>query len=159
MLIEKAAGAVDLAKADRVPSVNTFGFYVNQNSTPTIQEDFTGVGASASFLLEWGKKNDVVRQWKSTEVLARQNLQKQIQDLQLAAIKAYNDVQHSAEALGYAQQLAKLNREAQLPTDPFQLKFAVKDRLESEIGAIKADLEYRTAVVEVRSLAGYCECD
>ena len=33
-----------------------------------------------------------------------------------------------------AQQLAQLNREAQLPADPFQLKFAVKARMESEVG-------------------------
>jgi hypothetical protein len=50
--------------------------------------------------------------------------------------------------------LAKLNREAQLPTDPFQLKSALKDRLEAELGAIKADLEYRNAVVELQAATG-----
>ena len=44
-----------------------------------------------------------------------------------------------------------------MPTDPFQLKFAIKDRLESELGAIKADLDYRNAIVEVRSIAGYSQ--
>jgi outer membrane protein TolC len=157
MQVEKAAGAVRLAHADYVPSVNTYGFYVNQETTPTIQDSFTGVGMSASYLLEWGKKNDTLRQWKATEVLARQALQKEIQDLQLNAIKAYNDVGRTEQALTYANDLATLNREAKLPMDPFQLKFAVKDRLEAELGAIKADLDYRTAVVEVRSIAGYCE--
>jgi outer membrane protein TolC len=157
MQVEKAAGAVRLAHADFVPSVNAYGFYVNQDATPTIQDSFTGVGMSATYLLEWGKKNDILRQWKSTEVLARQNLQKEIQDLQLSAIKAFNEVNRTQQALGYANQLATLNREAKLPTDPFQLKFAVKDRLESELGAIKADVEYRNAVVEVRSIAGFCE--
>jgi hypothetical protein len=108
-------------------------------------------------LLEWGKKNDTLRQWKSTEVLARQNLQREIQDLQLNAIKAYNEAIRTEQSFGYAQQLAKLNRESQLPTDPFQLKFAIKDRLESELGVIKADVDYRNAVVELRSLAGYCD--
>ena len=157
MQVEKAAGAVRLANADFVPSVNAYGFYVNQDATPTIQEGFTGVGVSASYLLEWGKKNDTLRQWKATEVLARQNLQKEIQDLQLSAIKAFNEVNRTEQALGYANQLATLNRESKLPTDPFQLKFAIKDRLESELGAIKADVDFRNAVVEVRSIAGYCE--
>jgi outer membrane protein TolC len=154
MQCEKAAGAVDLANADYLPSVNAYGFYVNQTATPTIQDGFTGVGVSASYLLEWGKKNDTLRQWKATECLARQNLQKEIQDAQLNAIKAFNEVNRTEQALGYANQLAALNRDAALPTDPFQLKFAIKDRLESELGAIKADVDYRNAVVEVRSIAG-----
>jgi outer membrane protein TolC len=157
MQVAKAAGAVRLANADFVPSVNAYGFYVNQNATPTIQEDFTGVGVSASYVLEWGKKNDTLRQWKATEVLARQNLRKEIQDAQLNAIKAFNEAQRAEQALAYARQLAQLNREATLPTDPFQLKFAVKDRLESELGAIKADVDYRNSVVELRSIAGFCE--
>ena len=157
MQVEKAAGAVRLAHADFVPSVNAYGIYVNQDATPTIQDSFTGVGMSASYLLEWGKKNDTLRQWKATEVLARQNLQKEIQDLQLSAIKAFNEANRTQQALGYANQLAALNREAKLPTDPFQLKFAIKDRLESELGAIKADVDHRNAVVEVRSIAGFCE--
>ena len=157
MQVEKAGGAVRLANADYLPSVNAYGFYVNQSATPTIQEGFTGVGVSASYLLEWGKKNDTLRQWKATEVLARQNLRREIQDLQLNAIKAYNEANRTEQAFGYAQQLVKLNRESQLPTDPFQLKFAIKDRLESELGVIKADVDYRNAVVELRSLAGYCD--
>ena len=157
MQVEKAAGAVRLAHADFVPSVNAYGIYVNQDATPTIQDSFTGVGMTASYLLEWGKKNDTLRQWKATEVLARQNLQKEIQDLQLSAIKAFNEANRTQQALGYANQLAALNREAKLPTDPFQLNFATKDRLESELGAIKADVDYRNAVVEVRSIAGFCE--
>lgn len=157
MQVEKAEGAVHLADADFVPSVNAYGFYVNQSASPTIQDGFTGVGVSATYLLEWGKKNDTLRQWKATEVLARQNLQKELQDLQLNAIKAFNEVNRAEQARGYANQLATLNREATMPTDPFQLKFAIKDRLESELGAIKADVDYRNAVVEVRSIAGYEE--
>ena len=154
MQAEKAAGAVQLANADFAPSVNAYGFYANQNATRTIQDDFTGVGLSASYLLEWGKKNDTLRQWKATEMLARQNLRKEMQDLQLNAIKAFNEANRTEQVLGYAQQLAQLNRDAKLPTDPFQLKFAIKDRLESELGAIKADVDHRNAIVELRSMGG-----
>ena len=44
-----------------------------------------------------------------------------------------------------------------MPADPFQLKFAIKDRLDSEVGVIKADVDYRTAIIELRSLSGCCE--
>jgi outer membrane protein TolC len=157
MLVEKAEGAVRLANADYLPSVNAYGFYVNQTATPTIQDGFTGVGLSASYLLEWGKKNDTLRQYKATEVLARQNLQKEMQDVQLTTIKAFNETHRTQQAFDYAQQLATLNREAKLPADPFQLKFAIKDRLEAEVGVLKTDGDYRNAVIELRSLAGCCE--
>jgi outer membrane protein TolC len=157
MLVEKAEGAVHLANADYLPSVNAYGFYVNQNATPTIQSDFTGVGLSASYLLEWGKKNDTLRQYKASEVLARQNLQKEIQDVQLTTIKAFNEANRTRQAFDYAQQLVTLQREAKLPADPFQMKFAIKNRLDSEVGVLKADVDWRNAIIELRSLAGCCE--
>ena len=74
-------------------------------------------------------------------------------------MNAFNEVNRTEEALDYAQKLAQLNRDSQLPEDPFQLKFAIEDQLESEIGAIKAELDYRNAIVEVRSLTGYSGCE
>jgi len=155
--VEKAEAAVRLAEADYVPTVNAYGFYVNQDSTPTIQNDFTGVGLSASYVLEWGKKNDLLRQRKTTNALARRSMQKEIQDLQLSAGKAFHEANRAEQALAFAQRLVNLRREAKLPTDPFQLSFAIKSRLESELGAIKAELDYHNAVVELRSLAGLVE--
>jgi outer membrane protein TolC len=158
MTIEKAEAAVRLAQADYVPSVNAYGFYVNQDATPTIQNDFTGVGMSATYLLEWGKKNDVLRQYKATLALARSNLRKEIQDSQLKAAKAFHEANRTQQALTYAQQLAALNRQVPMPTDPFQLKFVLEGKLESELGAIKAELDHRTAIVELRSVTGQGEC-
>ncbi len=152
--VEKAEAAVRLAKADFVPSVNAYGFYVNQSTTPTIQSDFTGVGLTGTYVLEWGKKNSVLREYAATVALARDNLRHQTQELELSTAKAYHEVDRTSQSLSYANQLAQLNREAKLPTDPFQLKLAAKARLESELGAIKADLDYRTAVVELLSITG-----
>ena len=69
MTVEKAEAVVRLAQADYVPSVNAYGFYVNQDATPTIQNDFAGVGMSATMLLEWGKKNDTLRASRATLAL------------------------------------------------------------------------------------------
>lgn len=154
--VDKAEAAVRLVKADYVPSVMAYGFYVNQNATPTIQEDFTGVGMSASYLLEWGKKNDTTRSQFATLVLARANLQKTIDDTRVSSAKAYHEAIRTQQALDYAQQLAKLNSEIQLPADPFQLKFVLKDRLDAELGAIKAEAEYGVAVAELNSVTGRC---
>ena len=84
-------------------------------------------------------------------------MQKEIQDLQLNAGKAFHEANRAEQALAFAQRLVNLRREAKLPTDPFQLSFAIKSRLESELGAIKAELDYHAAVIELRSLAGLVE--
>jgi hypothetical protein len=111
-------------------------------------------GSSASYVSEWGNKNDTLRQWKATDVLARKNLQKEIQDLQLSAAKAFHEANCAEQALGYAQQLAKLNREAQLPADPFQFKFAVKSRLESNWGLLRRNWTIETPSLNCGALPG-----
>ena len=153
--VDKAEAALRLAHADYVPSVMAYGFYVNQNATPTIQEDFTGVGLSATYLLEWGKKNDTYRASKATVALARQNLRKEMQDASLNASKAFHAVNQAEQAFNYAQQLASLNQQVQPPAaDPVALKAAMQARMEAAVAAIKAELDYRTAIVELQSIAG-----
>jgi outer membrane protein TolC len=156
--VDKADAAVRLAEADYVPSVLVYGLYVDQNSTPVIQNDFTGVGVSATYTLEWGKKNDTYRASVATACLARQALQKEIQDTTLNAAKAYNATQQAEQGLMYAEKLAALNQQVPLPQhDMTALKAELQARLESGIAAIKADLEYRNALVELRSMTGLDE--
>ncbi len=64
--VNMAEAGVRVAQADYVPSVLAYGFYVNNNTLPIIQEDFTGVGMSATYTLEWGQKNDALRGAKAT---------------------------------------------------------------------------------------------
>ena len=82
-------------------------------------------------------------------------LRKEVQDTSLAAAKAYNAVDQAEQGLTYAQQLAGLNQQVPLPTqDMTALKARAAAQLESGIAAIKAELDYRTAVVELRSMTG-----
>ncbi len=156
--VDKAEAASRLAAADYVPQVLAYGIYVNQTTTPLIQDDFTGVGVTASYVLEWGKKNDTYRASTATVCLARQALRKEVQDTSLNATKAYHAAEQAEKALAYAQQLAALNSQIKPPAnDMTALKAALQARLDAEIAAIKAELEYRTAIVELRSMAGLDE--
>jgi outer membrane protein TolC len=156
--VDKAEAAVRLSGADYVPTVLAYGMYVSQTSTPVIQDDFTAVGVTASYTLEWGKKNDTYRASMATACLARQALQKEIQDTTLNATKAYHAADQAEKALSYAQQLATLNNQVQPPkNDLTALKAALQARLDAEIAAIKAELDYRMALVELRSMTGYDE--
>jgi len=152
---EKAESAVRLYEADYMPQVLAYGMYTSQSTTPVIQHDFTGVGVSASYTLEWGKKNDTYRAGVSTLCLARQALRKQIEDTSLTAAKAYNAAEQAEQALAYAQKLAALNQQVPLPkNDMTALKAELQARLESGIAAIKAELDYRNGIVELRSITG-----
>jgi outer membrane protein TolC len=154
--IEMADAAVRLAESDYVPNVNAYGLYVAQDATPIIQDDFTGFGLTATYVLEWGKKNDTLRSRKATLALARSNLRKETQAVELSTAKALHEAERAQRAFVYAQQLAELYRNAKLPTDPFQLKVELKAKLESGLGEVKAELDLRTAVAELDSLTGRC---
>jgi hypothetical protein len=91
----------------------------------------------------------------ATLCLARQAVRKQIQDTSLAAAKAYGTAEQAEQALAYAQKLAVLNQQIPLPKDDMTaLKAALQGRLESGIAAIKAELDYRNGIVELRSITG-----
>jgi outer membrane protein TolC len=153
--VDKAEAAVHLYEADYMPQVLAYGMYTDQSTSPLIQHDFTALGVSASYTLEWGKKTDTYRAGVSTLCLARQALRKQIQDTSLAAAKAYNATEQAEQALAYAQKLAVLNQQVPLPqNDMTALKAALQARLESGVAAIKAELDYRNGMVELRSISG-----
>jgi outer membrane protein TolC len=153
--VDKAEAACRLYRADYVPQVLAYALYEQQSAVPAIQEDFTGVGVSASYTLEWGKKTDTYRAGMATLCLARQALQKEVQDTSLAAAKAYNATEQAEQGLTYAQKLAALNQQVPEPTnDMTAMKAELQARLESGIAAIKAELDYRTAIVELRSMTG-----
>lgn len=153
--VDKAEAAVRLAGADYVPTVLAYGMYVNQQSVPAIQEDFTAIGVTASYTLEWGKKNDTYRASVATACLARQALQKEVQDTSLSAAKAFHATEQAEKALVYANQLAALNNQVHPPANDLPaMKAALEAQLNASIAAIKAELDYRTALVELRSMTG-----
>jgi hypothetical protein len=108
--------------------------------------------------LEWGKKNDTYRASMATACLARQALQKEIQDTSLSATKAFYATEQAEKALEYAKQLAALNYQVQPPAnDMGATRTALEARLNAGIAAIKAELDYRSALVDLRSMAGFDE--
>lgn len=156
--LEMAEAALRVAKSNYVPNVMAYGFYVNQNATPVMQEDFTGVGMSATYMLEWGKKGDLVRASMATLSLARGNVRKQADDASLEAAQLFHAANHAEQALRYAEQLAELHRERQpSATDPAALKAAAHARLEAEVALIKAELAFQSAVVALRAATGHGE--
>jgi hypothetical protein len=71
------------------------------------------------------------------------------------AQKAFRELAESQEALKTAQEMAELRKEAEKKaTSPADLMAAAKARMLADVEAIKADLAYRTAYVQLMSLIG-----
>jgi outer membrane protein TolC len=153
--LEKAEAAMRVAQDDFMPTVLAYALYSNQETTPIIQSDFTGVGVTASYTLEWGKKNDTLRQWQSTVCLARQNLRKESDEVRLDATKAYLEANRAEQALDLADQMAKLSGQVRpAPNDLGAIKATAKAGLEAQVAAIKAEMDYRAAVAELCIMTG-----
>jgi len=72
--------------------------------------------------------------------------------------KAFHAATKSQQALNYAQKLAHRNGQVQPNrNDPAAAKAARQARLTAEIAPIQAELDYRTALVELRIITGAAE--
>src|SRR5206468_7192626 len=96
--------------------------------------------------------------------MATLKLEQTRDDVRQGVEKAFREVGESQEALQTAGELVELRKEAEKkattpdamtkPEALAALLEATKKRMEAEVGAVKADLAYRSAYVKLMSLIG-----
>jgi hypothetical protein len=96
--------------------------------------------------------------------MATLKLQQTQDDVRQKAVKAFREVAETQVALGTAQEMVGLRKEAEkLATTPEALRNpaalaalleVTKNRMLAEVDAIKADLAYRQAYVNLMTLIG-----
>jgi outer membrane protein TolC len=152
--ILKAEAAVAAGKLDYVPSIALTGGYINQTGASYIQQDIGYVGLAGSYtLVDWGKRRNVIRERNNLVTMATLKYQQTQDDVRQKAVKAFREVQQSQEALRTAQQMVGLRREAEKgATDLPAMMVAGKARALAEVDAVKAELTYRQAYVQLMSL-------
>ena len=161
----KAQAALAAGKLDYVPSIGLVGGYVNQTGASYVQQDIGYVGVVGSYtFVDWGKRRNVVRERENLVGMATLKLEETRDDVRLKVEKAFREVGESQEALKIAEEMAGLRKEAEKKattpeamTNPAALDAllkATKKRAEAEVDAVKADLAYRQAYVELMSLVG-----
>jgi hypothetical protein len=89
----------------------------------------------------------------ATACNVRQALQKEIQDMNLNAAKAFHATERAEKPLAYAQHLAALDNRLQPARDDVTATTTMLEaRLNAGIAAIDAELDYRTALIELRRM-------
>jgi outer membrane protein TolC len=160
--IAKAEAAVAAGKLDYVPSIAVVGGYSNQTFADYIQPNFSYVGVVGSYtFIDWGKRKNTIRERQQLLAAAHLKLQATQDDVRQKAVKAFREVGETLAALQTAQQLVELRKEAekaattpQALRNPAPLLEATKARALAEVDAIKADLAYRQAYVNLMILIG-----
>ena len=158
----KAQAALAAGKLDYVPSIGLVGGYVDQTVQSYVQQNIGYVGVAGSYtFVDWGKRRNTIRERQNLVAMATLKLSQTQDDVRQKATKAFRELMEDQEALKTAEELAKLRKEAAEKAAaagpkaniPDLLK-ATKDSAIAEVDAVKADLAYRTAYVQLMSMIG-----
>jgi outer membrane protein len=160
--IAKAQAATHAARLDFVPSIAVMGGYTNQTAASYIQQNFGYIGVVGTYtFVDWGKRRNVIHEREHLISMATLKYQQVQDDVRQKALKAHRGLWESHEALKLANELVAVRKETEakaLPgamTNPAALLEAAKARGTAEVEAVKADLAYRQAHVELSRLIGW----
>jgi outer membrane protein TolC len=161
--VQKARAALAAGKLDFVPSIAVTGGFVKQTAADYIQQDIGYVGVVGTYtFFNGGKRLAVIHERQDLVGMATLQLQQTCDDVRQKAAKAFREVLESQAALQTAEELAGLRKEAEKQAttpealrNPTALIAATQARMLAEVDAIKADLAYRQAYVNLMTLIGH----
>src|SRR5262249_6160968 len=157
--IEKAHAALAAGKLDYVPSIAAVGGYMNQTVADYIQPNIGFVGVIGSYtFVDWGKRRNVIRERRDLVAMATLKLQQTEDEVRQKTRKAFRELAETQAALKTAQELVELHKEAvkkattpEALRNPAALIAASKAEGLAAVDAVKADLAYRQAYVQLMS--------
>jgi outer membrane protein len=154
--IAKAEAALKIAKMDFLPDINVLGGYGNQTGTNAAQENFSYLGATASYTLwDWGKRRDVARQRQTQIALAHQNVLVTRDKVQLEARKAYTAFEQALAGFQLATEMAQARGDAEKgATTPAAAMDAKGATAKAELDLMKAEISYRVAHAQLMAAIG-----
>ena len=158
----KAQAALAAGKLDYMPSIGLVGGYVNQTGASYIQQDIGYVGVVGSYtFVDWGKRRNTIRERQNLVAMATLKLSQTEDDVRQKAAKAFRELNEDQDALKTAAEMVELRKEAEQKAGAAgpkanltDLLAAAKARMTAEVDAVKADLAYRQAYVQLMSLVG-----
>jgi outer membrane protein TolC len=150
--VEKASGAVRLAKADYIPDVSGFARYSYQDNIPFLARNFGTFGVELSYdLFDGGRRRAAVRGSNAQLAQANENLARVTEDVQLRVQIAYNQLERTKQMMQVSEQVLALREES---TRVSTQQLAQGAALKSEVdGAAARELEAKTTLLQ--SQLGY----
>jgi outer membrane protein TolC len=111
--VEKASAGVRLAKADYLPDVSAFARYSYQNNVPFLVHNFGTFGASLTYdLFDGGKRRAATKESQAKLALAKENLARLTDDIELRVETALNTLTRTREMVQVSEQLLDLRTES-----------------------------------------------
>jgi outer membrane protein TolC len=152
--VAKARAATRLAKLDYVPDVAILGGYAYQTAIPLLPHDFSFVGVAATWtVFDFGKRERIVSE-RSTELkMAEANLELTRAKVGATIQKTFLDLQRSRRMFQLARRIVSMYQT--MPVSESTAGAEVEEeRASAEAEMLQADLEYRTAYAQWKSLLG-----
>jgi outer membrane protein TolC len=161
--VVKARAGLAAGKLDFVPSIAVTGGFVKQTAADYVQQDIGYLGVVGTYtFVDGGKRRAVIHERQDLVGMATLKLQQTQDDVRQQAAKAFREVGESQLALQTAEEMVLLRKEAEKQAttpealrNPTALIAATKARALAEVDAVKADLAYRQAYVNLMSLLGH----
>jgi outer membrane protein TolC len=154
--ILKVEAAVAAGKLDYVPSVAVVGGYANQSFANYVQPSFGYVGVVANYtFVDWGKRKSVLRERQTMTTMARLKYSQVEDEVRQKVSKLFRELTESQDDLKLVQEMVVVRTEAEkaaAKADPATLVAAIKSRALAEVDAVKTDLAYRQAYIQLMSL-------
>jgi outer membrane protein TolC len=153
--VVKAHAASRLSKLDYVPDVAVMGAYVyNDNAVPLLPRDFSFIGIMGSYnVFDFGKREHTVKERNAQVSMAETALE-------LTKAKVAAAVKASYFEMDRSRQLSELAQRLSAAVSPERVSYAKDDpeiaasRAKVEVELLQADLAYRQARAQLRTLMG-----
>ena len=153
--VAKAHAASKLSKLDYVPDVAVLGGYAyNANAIPALPRDFSFIGIMGSYnVFDFGKREHTIKERNAQVSMAETALE-------LTKAKVAAAVKSSYFEMDRSRQLSELARRLSDSIPVERVSYAKDDselavsRAKVEIEMLQADLDYRQAVEQLKTLMG-----
>jgi outer membrane protein TolC len=153
--VAKARAASKLSKLDYVPDVAVLGGYAyNANAIPLLPRDFSFIGVMGSYnLFDFGKREHTIKERTAGVSMAETALELTKAKVAAAVKTSYFEMDRSRQLSALARRLSDA-----IPVE--RISYAKEDselalsRAKVEIEMLQADLEYRQALAQLKTLMG-----
>jgi Outer membrane efflux protein len=153
--VAKARAASKLSKLDYVPDVAVLGGYAyNDNAIPLLPRDFSFIGIMGSYtVFDFGKREHTIKERTAQVSMAETGLELTKAKVAAAVKSSYFEMDRSRQLSALARRLSEAIPVERVSYGKDDSELAVS-RAKVEIEMLQADLDYRQAVEQLRTLMG-----
>ena len=152
--VVKAKAAHRLAKFEYVPDAVITGGYMFQTGIPALPDDFSWIGVVATWtIFDFFKRERTIKERGAQVTMAKANLEMVRAKVAAESLKTVVDVDRTRRILELTRRVASM-QQAMTPRDQDPGPEAKAALAKAEAEMFQAELDYRTACAQLKSVAG-----